>query len=343
MANIRSNQGNWDDIVNEMARMGNKNNIGSVIRRLVLAACVYYLAGEKFKEVILNGDSPPPTRSVDGVEKAYPPTTAYKKLDRKNKFKARGTLLMALPNEHQLKFNSYESAKSLMEVIEKRFGGNKESKKVQKTLLKQYYENFNETSSEGLNQIYDRLQKHINLETLSMDDLYNNLKIYEAEVMRGDRLEVADGNVNHESHKIPTKDMKESRAPKHQDNRNREAPKRTVLVEDTTSNDLVSQCNGLGYDWSDQAKYGPTNFALMAYTYSSSSSSDSKIRLSQSLDRNLKNLKKRDDLKLTLEKFEGSSKNLSRLLDSQQCDESKTGLGYDSQGFDIQVSPDRNV
>nr|GEV82536.1 hypothetical protein [Tanacetum cinerariifolium] len=47
--------------------------------------------------------------------------------------------------------------------------------------------------------------------------------------------------------------------------------------------------------------------------------------------------KERDNLKLTLEKFEGSSKNLSRLLDSQQSDKSKTGLGYDSQGVDSQV------
>nr|GEZ86317.1 hypothetical protein [Tanacetum cinerariifolium] len=188
---------------------------------------------------------------------------------------------------------------SLMESIEKRFGGNKESKKVHKTLLKQQYENFNGTSSEGLDQIYDRLQNLISkleihgetisqedlnlkllrslpsewkthtlisrnkpdLETLSMDDLYNNLKIYEAKVIGSssttqntknvafvssnntdstnkaintarcvsaassktnasnlpnvdslkDGLEVADGNVNHESQKIPTKGMKEFR------------------------------------------------------------------------------------------------------------------------------------
>ncbi|GKF99643.1 hypothetical protein Tco_0301334, partial [Tanacetum coccineum] len=50
---------------------------------------------------------------------------------------------MALPNEHQLKFNTNKSAKTPMEAIEKRFGGNKESKKVHKTLLKQQYENFN--------------------------------------------------------------------------------------------------------------------------------------------------------------------------------------------------------
>nr|GEW36654.1 ribonuclease H-like domain-containing protein [Tanacetum cinerariifolium] len=73
-------------------------------------------------EVILNGDSPPLTRSVEGVETQYPPTTIEEKLTRKNELKARGTLSMALPNEHQLKFNSYKNAKSLMEAIEKRFG-----------------------------------------------------------------------------------------------------------------------------------------------------------------------------------------------------------------------------
>nr|GEW18325.1 hypothetical protein [Tanacetum cinerariifolium] len=49
---------------------------------------------------------------------------------------------MALPDKHQLKFNIHKDAKSLMEAIKKRFGGNKETKKVQKTLLKQQYENF---------------------------------------------------------------------------------------------------------------------------------------------------------------------------------------------------------
>nr|GEX01968.1 hypothetical protein [Tanacetum cinerariifolium] len=71
----------------------------------------------------VNGDSPLPKRTIDGVEQTYPPTTTEEKLARKNELKARGTLLMALTNEHQLKFNSYKNAKSLMEEIEKRFGG----------------------------------------------------------------------------------------------------------------------------------------------------------------------------------------------------------------------------
>ncbi|GJW28434.1 ribonuclease H-like domain-containing protein [Tanacetum coccineum] len=53
--------------------------------------------------------------------------------------------------------------------------------------------------------------------------------------------------------------------------RNRENTRRVVPVETTTSNALVS-CNGSGYDWSDQAEKGPTNFALMAYSFTRSNS-----------------------------------------------------------------------
>ncbi|GKE73434.1 hypothetical protein Tco_1535475 [Tanacetum coccineum] len=109
-------------------------------------------------EVILNGDSPPPNRTIDGVEQTYPPTTTEEKLARKNELKARGTLLMALPNEHQLKFNTYKCAKTLMEAIEKRFGDH---------------------AQKGLDQTYDRLQNLINQleilgETISQEDM--NLK-----------------------------------------------------------------------------------------------------------------------------------------------------------------------
>nr|GEW01247.1 ribonuclease H-like domain-containing protein [Tanacetum cinerariifolium] len=57
------------------------------------------------------------------------PTTAEQRLARKNKLKARGTLLMALLDKHQLKFNIHKDARNLMKVIEKSFGWNKENKK----------------------------------------------------------------------------------------------------------------------------------------------------------------------------------------------------------------------
>ncbi|GJR67200.1 putative ribonuclease H-like domain-containing protein [Tanacetum coccineum] len=50
-----------------------------------------------------------------------PPTSVEEKAQRRAELKARSTLLMALPNEHQLKFNSYKDAKTLMQAIENRF------------------------------------------------------------------------------------------------------------------------------------------------------------------------------------------------------------------------------
>ncbi|GKD67907.1 ribonuclease H-like domain-containing protein [Tanacetum coccineum] len=63
---------------------------------------------------------------------------------------------------------------------------------------------------------------------------------------------------------------RECRAPRNQENKNKENTRRVVLVETTTSNSLIS-CDSLGdYDWSDQPEKGPTNFALMAYSSISS-------------------------------------------------------------------------
>ncbi|GJU56696.1 uncharacterized mitochondrial protein-like protein, partial [Tanacetum coccineum] len=170
-------------------------------------------------EVIMNGNKVL-KKKVGETEQEYDPTTAEEKQDRRNEMKARGTLLMALPNKYQLKFHAYKDAKLLMEAIEKRYGGNKESKKVQKTLLKQQYENFAATSFEIIDQMFDRLKKIISqleiqgeviaqedmnlkllkslpsnwkthaliwrnkveTETISLDDLYNNLKIFESEI-----------------------------------------------------------------------------------------------------------------------------------------------------------------
>ncbi|GKC25631.1 ribonuclease H-like domain-containing protein [Tanacetum coccineum] len=64
---------------------------------------------------------------------------------------------------------------------------------------------------------------------------------------------------------------RECRALRNQENRNRENTRRVMPVETTTSNALVSY-DGSGYDWSDQAEEGLTNFALMAYSSTSSNS-----------------------------------------------------------------------
>ncbi|GJZ41041.1 retrovirus-related pol polyprotein from transposon TNT 1-94 [Tanacetum coccineum] len=329
-------------------------------------------------EVIENGNTTPKTTLVEGVEKVIPPTTAE----------------------------------------ERHKGGNAATKKTQRNLLKHQYENFTTSSLEVLDQTFDRLQKLISqleihgetisqkdvnkkflrsllpewnthtimwrnkpeIDTLSLDDLYNNLKIYEPEVkgtsssstntqniafVSSNSTSSTNGvfNIAHgattistqatavnstiidnlsdavicaffasqpnspqldnedlqQSHPDDLEEMdlrwqmakltmrarrflknigrkfsmngtettrfdkskvecynchkrgqftRECRAPRNQENRNRESTRRSVPVETTTSNALIS-CDGLGdYDWSDQAEKGPTNFALMAYTVS---------------------------------------------------------------------------
>ncbi|GKC47264.1 ribonuclease H-like domain-containing protein, partial [Tanacetum coccineum] len=122
------------------------------------------------------------------TETVIPPTSVEDKAQRRAELKAKSTLLMDLPNEHQLKFNSCKDAKTLMQAIENRFGGNSATKKTQKNLLKQQYENFVASSTKVIEQTYERLQKLISqlemheTKTLSLDDLFNNLKAYESEV-----------------------------------------------------------------------------------------------------------------------------------------------------------------
>ncbi|GJR99412.1 putative ribonuclease H-like domain-containing protein [Tanacetum coccineum] len=71
------------------------------------------------------------------VTKMAIPATAEENTNKKNDVKARGLLLMALPNEHQLTFSQYPDAKSIFPAIETRFGVNAATKKTKKTLLKQ--------------------------------------------------------------------------------------------------------------------------------------------------------------------------------------------------------------
>nr|GEU99271.1 ribonuclease H-like domain-containing protein [Tanacetum cinerariifolium] len=110
------------------------------------------------------------------------PVTAEDKLKKKNDVKARSMLLMALPNGNMMTFNQYKDAKTLFDAIETRFGGNESTKKTQKTLLKKLYENFSALSTKSLDSIFNRLQKIVNLDTMSIDDIYNNFKIVKQEV-----------------------------------------------------------------------------------------------------------------------------------------------------------------
>nr|GEX40997.1 hypothetical protein [Tanacetum cinerariifolium] len=77
---------------------------------------------------------------------------------RKNDVKARTTLLLSLPDEHQLRFSKYKTAQELWAAILKTLGGNEATKKTKKNLLKQQYGNFKAEGSETLEQTFNRLQ-----------------------------------------------------------------------------------------------------------------------------------------------------------------------------------------
>nr|GEW77532.1 hypothetical protein [Tanacetum cinerariifolium] len=207
-------------------------NIESVSAQMVAAAKLPILN-------LVNGDSPPPMRTVDGVEQSYPPTIAEEKLARKNELKVIGTLLMAFPNEHQLKFNSYKNAKSLMEAIEKSSGSTNQA------------HGSNSANIDCLSDVvmYSFFANQSNNPQLDNEDLQ--------------RIDADD---------LEEMDLKWHMAMAPRENRNREPIRRNVTIETTDANALVAQ-DGFGYDWSDSAEDRPTNFALMAYTSLGSSSS----------------------------------------------------------------------
>ncbi|GKB31756.1 putative ribonuclease H-like domain-containing protein [Tanacetum coccineum] len=126
------------------------------------------------------------TTNADGTSTTLIPglVTTGEKVQKKNDMKARSMLLMTLPNEHLMTFNQYKDAKTLFAAIQTRFGGNEATKKTQKTLLKQMYENLVLQAQSLLTLFligFRRLNKPV-LDTMSFNDLYNNFKIIEQEV-----------------------------------------------------------------------------------------------------------------------------------------------------------------
>ncbi|GJS62167.1 ribonuclease H-like domain-containing protein [Tanacetum coccineum] len=71
-------------------------------------------------EVIVNGDAPAIALASAGTEGPIPPKTAKQKLTRKNELKAKSALLLAILDEHLLKFHRIKDAKTLWEAIKAR-------------------------------------------------------------------------------------------------------------------------------------------------------------------------------------------------------------------------------
>ncbi|GJR54501.1 hypothetical protein Tco_1405022 [Tanacetum coccineum] len=208
-------------------------------------------------EVIENGNSwvsVPQTAQENGtsVTKMSVPVTAKEKTNKKNDVKARSLLLMALPNEHQLTFSQYSDAKTMFAAIETRFGGNEATKKTQKTLLKQQYENFSASSTESLDSIFNRLQKIVSrlaiLGVVLTQETLNSQIFGEAAYLSGITYSVSMStrlghfvrNVEHQKQKQGQ--FRYARQHRKQGNN-----------EDTSSKAMLA-IDGVGFDWSDMAE-----------------------------------------------------------------------------------------
>ncbi|GJR12147.1 hypothetical protein Tco_0794799 [Tanacetum coccineum] len=272
-------------------------------------------------EVIENGNSwvpipvtsPAETGTSTGTKMTVP-STAEEKTCKKNDVKARSLLLMALPNEHQLTFDQYVDAQSMFAAIKARFGGNEATKKTQKALLKQQYENFSTSSSESLDSIFNRLQMLVSklailvwinkpdFDTMGLDDLYNNFKIVEQKVKKSAGTSNDDknlafvttsgasrtNNINIVNLRMINGSLLSMRARKFYQRTGRK-----IIIDG-------SNTAGAGFDWSDMAEEEiQANVALMAF-------SDSEITNDKSCSKScLKNheaLKKQyDDLLVKLD------------------------------------------
>ncbi|GJU96725.1 ribonuclease H-like domain-containing protein [Tanacetum coccineum] len=364
-------------------------------------------------DVIVNGDSVSPVTSASaGAEGPIPLKTVKQKLARKNKLKANNTLMLAIPDEHLLKFHACKDAKSLWEAIK--------------------------NSQEGLDKTYDRFQKLIcqleihgevisqedanlkllrslpsawnnialimrnksDLDTLNMDNLYNNLKVYESEIKGQTRSSSNSQNVAfvssdnssstneivntvHSVSAASSKDQastasyaddidaddleemdfkwqvamltmrvkrtkvecynchrrghftRECKALRNQGNRNRDAPRRNAPVDTSTTNALVVQDGMGGYQMGleslearivvhekNEVVYEENiEFLIYDVQVKDISIKDLKNQLEEAL-------KEKDDLKLKLENFKESSKNLTKLINSQISAKDKTGEGF---------------
>nr|GEW64047.1 hypothetical protein [Tanacetum cinerariifolium] len=198
---------------------------------------------------------------------------------RKNDVKARNTLLLALPDEHQLRFSNYDFAKELWESILKTFGGNEATKKTKKNQLKRQYGNFKAEGSKTLEQTFISLQAIVShlefmdvqieqdnlnqmfltslapewlvyiivwrnrddLDTMSLDDVYNHLKVYEP------------------------KFQKSVGSPRSQDRGKRKSYKKDLKVEEPAPKAMIA-INGIGWDYSYMAEEDEAskNHALVA-------------------------------------------------------------------------------
>ncbi|GJZ15781.1 putative ribonuclease H-like domain-containing protein [Tanacetum coccineum] len=360
----------------------------------------HYLAHTDYPiwEVIQNGNGPVSVSTdTSGQLKILPPKTAEEIVARERERKARTTLLMAIPEDHLAKFHKMTDAKEIWNAIKSRFGGNDESKKMQKYILKQQFEGFTVSNSDGIHKGYERFQSLLSqleihgaavstedanqkflrslpsawlqvslimrnkpgIDSLSFDDLYNNLRVFENDV-KGSTASSSTRQISKE----------ENRRRDGWNTGNRDG-NRTGKKEESKALVIV---DGESIDWTTHSK-DDEDYALMANNNSGSEIqreqlSDASIEI-KAYTQGLKKVeaqlvahqqgqlwyeqkikfmkidlddktdvltyhktllakaqKEKDDLEVIVDKWNHSTKTLDRIINDQMSASDKFGLGY---------------
>ncbi|GJT47331.1 hypothetical protein Tco_0956046 [Tanacetum coccineum] len=241
-------------------------------------------------EVIQKGNGPVQVSTdTNGQIRVLPPKTAKEILARERERKARTTLLMSIPEDHLAKFHKMTDAKEMWEAIKSRFGGNDESKKMHKYILKQQFESFSVSNSEGLHKGYDRFQSLLSqleihgagVDSLNFDDLYNNLKVFEPDVKGSTRSSTSTQNITFVSSSTSSTNDVDKFGLEEMDLKWQVAmismrlkkfykKTRRKLHFDAKEPVALVTLDGDGVDWTGHAEDEQENFALMAYSNSGS-------------------------------------------------------------------------
>ncbi|GJR98099.1 ribonuclease H-like domain-containing protein [Tanacetum coccineum] len=238
------------------------NRVGFELWRMRLNNIIQIITMQWLKKngrVIENGATFPKTQVVGGVTTVMPITFAEDKAPRRLEVKARSTLFMGIPNEHQLKFNFIKDAKLLLEAVEKRFGVRNQKIKGMSSSSSAATEpwlfqpNSPQLTHEDLQQIHPDYMEEMDLRwqmamlTMRARSFLKNigrkLTVNVNETIGFDKSKLECYNFHKRGHFA-----RECRALRNQDKKNKEVSRRSVPVETTTSTALVS-CDGVGgYD-----------------------------------------------------------------------------------------------
>ncbi|GJR69618.1 hypothetical protein Tco_0015683 [Tanacetum coccineum] len=187
-------------------------------------------------EIVENGNAPIVTKTVDGMENVIPPTSVEEKAQRRAELKeeiwSTNSTTRAINTAQGVNTASTQGVNTASTQ-----GAADSSTTVENLSDAVIYSFF--ASQPSIPQLDNEDLQQINHDDLEEMDLRWNIAML---TMRARRF------LKNIRRKLDMANKERIRAPRNQDNRNREHTRRIVLVEETTSNALVSQCDGFGYD-----------------------------------------------------------------------------------------------